>query len=49
MSVSYISTSIVVAYFFFKAGGKLSIFPNFTEIKVLFARLFRVVIKDTNV
>ena len=49
MSVSYITTSIVVAYFFFKAGGKLSIFPNFTEIKVLFARLFRVVIKDTNV
>lgn len=49
MSVSYISTSMVVAYFFFKAGGKLSIFPNFTEIKVLFARLFRVVIKDTNV
>jgi O-antigen/teichoic acid export membrane protein len=49
MSVSYISTSLVVAYFFFKAGGKLSIFPNFTEIKVLFARLFRVVIKDTNV
>ena len=49
MSISYISTSIVVAYFFFKAGGKLSIFPNFTEIKVLFARLFRVVIKDTNV
>jgi O-antigen/teichoic acid export membrane protein len=49
MSVSYISTSLVVAYFFFKAGGKLSIFPNFTEIKVLFARLFRVVMKDKNV
>jgi O-antigen/teichoic acid export membrane protein len=49
MSISYISTSLVVAYFFFKAGGKLSIFPNFTEIKALFERLFRVVTKNANV
>jgi len=41
MSVSYTVTSIVVAYFFIRSGGRLFVFPNISEIKLLFERLSR--------
>ena len=49
MSASYIVTSLVVAYFFLNAGGKLHVFPQLSEIKILIERLGRSVKSRTHV
>ena len=41
MTASYIVTTLVVAYFFLNAGGKLYVFPQLSEIKLLIERLSR--------
>jgi hypothetical protein len=41
MTTSYIVTTLVVAYFFLNAGGKLYVFPQLSEIKLLIERLSR--------
>ena len=49
MTASYIVTTLVVAYFFLNAGGKLYVFPQLSEIKMLIERLGRSVKSRTHV
>lgn len=49
MTASYCSTSLVVAFFFINSGGRLTIFPQRSEIKLLIERLGRSVKSKVNV